>query len=158
MTRLCLLLTLAAVVFTGPALALDLSQCTRTTHISHGGQADHVDLGDGRVKWRDWWSQEGTATNYVLEDCATGRRLDVRTAETNMHPTRTNFDRTKQALSVIDLHESGARAFATFERIATDLEGIGRAITISTPAIESCACAVLYPDSRGTRVPFTLKE
>ena len=46
-----------------PVQALDVTQCDRITHVSHGGQDMHRDLGEGRVMWRDWWSQEGTASD-----------------------------------------------------------------------------------------------
>lgn len=140
------------------AHSLTLDQCTRVTHISHGGEAGHIDLGDGRVMWRDWWSQEGTATNLVIMDCEVGRMLDVRTAETNMHPTRTDFDRTDDAMEVIALHESGARVFATFERMAVDLDRIGRDLMISQPTDETCACAALYPAFQDGKEPFSLPE
>ena len=157
MTRFVLPNLLVALMLTAQsARALDLAQCTRVTHVSHGGEADHVDLGEGRVMWRKWWSQEGTATNYMIEDCAKGQRLDVRTAEVNMHPTRTSFDKTDDALAIIALHESGARVFATLQRIAKDLDRVGRDITISTPRAQSCACAALYPTDQGSLIPYSL--
>lgn len=146
------------VLLAGQAHAIFLAQCTRLTNPSHGGQADHVDLGDGRVMWRDWWSLEGTATNIVIVDCDPGQMLAFRSAETNMHPTRTTFDRTDAALEIINLHESGARVFATFERIAADLNRIARDIAITTPIGESCACAALYPAFIGEKTAFVLPE
>ena len=137
-------LTLAAVLTAGSAQALVPEACTRTTHISHGGEADHLDFGQGRVMWRDWWSQEGTATSFSIVDCAPGIVLTFRTQEENMGD-RLPFDRTTKALAVIDRHENGARAFATFERMAADLDGIARDIEITTLDAEPCACAALYP-------------
>lgn len=139
----------------GEAVALSLTDCDRTTHISHGGEADHVDLGEGRVMWRDWWSQEGTATSFSLVDCAPGTVLTFRTQEENMG-NRLPFDRTDKALAVIDRHQSGARAFATFDRMAADLDGIARDINIITLDAEPCACAALYPEARGDKVEFML--
>jgi hypothetical protein len=138
-----------------PAAAVELADCTRTTHISHGGQADHVDLGEGRVMWRDWWSQEGTATDFAIVECGTGETLRFRTAETNMG-TRLPFDRTDDALAILGRHQSGARAFATFDRIAMDLKGVAKDIEISTLTREPCACAALYGDLRGDKDPFML--
>lgn len=158
MIRPCLSLLLVALAPPAFAEDLTLGQCTRTTHISHGGESDHVDLGDGRVMWIDWWSQEGTAKDITLMDCAEGRALTFRSAETNMTRGRTSFDRTDLAMDVIALHESGARAFATFDRIAADLDKIARDIAQSTVAQESCACAALYPDMRGDKAPFDLPE
>ena len=158
MTRIGIPTLLITALLNGPVSALDLAQCTRTTNPSHGGQSDHVDLGEGRVMWQDWWSLEGSATNVVIEECATGQRLDVRTAETNMHPTRTSFDRTDDVLDVIALHESGARVFATLTRIASDVDRIGRDITLSSHPSESCACAALYPTLQGDRTPFWLTD
>ena len=145
----------AAVVLVGPASAVTLTDCDRTTHISHGGEADHMDLGQGRVMWRDWWSQEGTATSFTLVDCAPGAALSFRTQEENMG-NRLPFDRTDKALAVIERHEKGARAFATFERMAADLDGIARDIDIKTLDAEPCACAALYPDARGEKTEFVL--
>ena len=138
-----------------PAYALSLQACERTTHISHGGEADHVDLGQGRVMWRDWWSQEGTATNFSIVDCAPGRALMFRTAEERM-TDRGAFDRTEKALQVIETHERGARVFATFERMGADLKKIARDIEIKTLDAEPCACAALYPDARGDKTEFKL--
>lgn len=134
---------------------MSLTDCDRTTHISHGGEADHVDLGEGRVMWRDWWSQEGTATSFSLVDCAPGTSLSFRTQEENMG-NRLPFDRTDKALAVIDRHQSGARAFATFDRMAADLDAIARDINIITLDAEPCACAALYPEARGDKVEFML--
>ena len=143
---LCLVATTAS--------ALTLPECTRTTHISHGGEADHRDLGAGRVMWRDWWSQEGTATGFAIVDCDTGTALRFRTAEENMGP-RLPFDRTDKALGILARHEGGARAFAGLDRIAADLKGVARDIEIVTLDAEPCACAAAYPDSRGGKTAFT---
>ena len=140
-----------------PAVALSLAECDRTTHISHGGEADHVDLGEGRVMWRDWWSQEGTATSFTLVDCAPGTALMFRTQEENMGD-RLPFDRTEKALVVIDRHESGARIFATFDRMAADLKGIARDIEIKTLNAEPCACSALYPETRGDKTVFVRED
>jgi len=140
-----------------PASALELAQCERITHVSHGGQDMHRDLGDGRVMWRDWWSQEGTAQDYTIMDCGPGEALSFRTASVNMG-NEIPFDRTDDALKVIDRHEGGARVFATLARMAADLDPIARDVAIQTWVRESCACAVLYAESRGTKTAFELKE
>ncbi|APX13779.1 hypothetical protein BWR18_08705 [Tateyamaria omphalii] len=147
--------TVVALVLAAPASAVTLTECDRTTHISHGGETAHVDLGMGRVMWRDWWSQEGTATSFTLVDCAPGVALSFRTQEENMGNAMP-FDRTEKALAVIKRHENGARAFATFDRMAADLDGIARNIEIITLDAEPCACAALYPEARGEKVEFML--
>ena len=149
-------LALVACVTASQAPAVALMECTRTTHISHGGQADHADLGEGRVMWRDWWSQEGTMTSFSIIDCAPGQALRFRTAEDNMSVERSAFDRTKDALDVIDRHQSGSRIFATLDRIAEDLRFIARDIEVTTLVMETCACAALYPDLRGDKKEFVL--
>ena len=151
----CAYLAAVVALIGGQTVALTLTDCDRTTHISHGGEADHVDLGEGRVMWRDWWSQEGTATSFTVVDCGPGTALTFRAAEDNMG-TRLPFDRTDKALAVIERHESGARAFATFDRMAADLEGIARDIDIITLNAEPCACAALYPEARGDKTEFML--
>ncbi len=147
---------LLLVALAAPAQALSLGDCTRVTHISHGGEADHVDLGEGRVMWRDWWSQEGSATEIVLMDCAAGKMLRLRTAEENMN-ARPAFDRTDDAMAVIARHETGARVFATLERMAKELKEFTRDVAVTHEARESCACAALYPAMRGTREAFRLE-
>ena len=145
----------AALVLSGPVSAVTLTDCDRTTHISHGGEADHMDLGEGRVMWRDWWSQEGTSTSFTLVDCAPGTALKFRSQEENMS-ARWPFDRTKKALAIIERHEAEARTFATFDRMAADLDGIAKDIELTTLAAEPCACAALYPDARGDKTEFML--
>ena len=78
-----------------------------------------------------------------------------RTAEERM-TDRGSFDRTERALAIIDTHESGARVFATFERMAADLNKIARDIDIKVLGAEPCACAALYPGSRGEKTEFKL--
>jgi len=150
---LCLVMAGLSIMGASQAGALSLSDCDRTTHISHGGEADHRDLGQARVMWRNWWSQEGTATSFAIVDCGSGAALTFRTAEENMG-TRLPFDRTQKALRIVQRHEEGARDFATFDRIAADLNGVAKDIAMTTLEAESCACAVLYPEVRGTKAPF----
>lgn len=140
----------------GQAQALTLADCTRVTHPSHGGEIRHQDLGEGRVVWLDWWSQEGTAKGFTVMDCAPGTALSFRTAEENMGP-RPAFDRTAEAWDVLARHQSGARVFATFDRIAADLEFIARDIVITTASQESCACAAAYPGLRAGKTEFVLE-
>ncbi|WP_242601459.1 hypothetical protein [Pseudaestuariivita atlantica] len=137
-----------------PAVALSLGDCARTTHISHGGEDAHVDLGEGRVMWRDWWSQEGTASDFTIVDCEPGDALRFRTAEERMND-RLPFDRTARALAIVADHEAGARVFATLDRIAADLKNIARDITRITLVAEPCACAAAYPDMRGDKHAFS---
>lgn len=139
-----------------PVQALTLGDCTRVTHVSHGGEADHVDLGEGRVMWRDWWSQEGASTDFAIADCAPGMVLTFRTAEENMN-ARAPFDRTEDAMGIVAQHESGARVFATLQRMAGDLETVARDVRITAPTAETCACAALYPELRGQKTEFRLE-
>lgn len=135
--------------------AVSLVDCTRTTHVSHGGEADHRDLGEGRVMWRDWWSQEGTFTEFVIADCAPGTALRFRTAEERM-TNRLPFDRTAEALGAVERAHQGARVFATLPRVAEALQNTVRDVQIANLQTEPCACAALYPDLRGDRPAFVL--
>ena len=154
MRRLAIISAAATLIATEGA-ALTLAECKRTTHPSHGGEIRHMDLGEGRVIWLDWWSQEGTAKGFTLVECGSGETLKFRTAEENMG-RRSAFDRTDAAIDVLDRHQSGDRVFATFERIAADLEFIARDIAITTETTENCACAAAYPELRGDKTEFTL--
>lgn len=141
----------------GQAGAVVLADCTRTTHVSHGGEALHRDMGDGRVMWLDWWSQEGTAKRFVLVDCASGEMLNALTAEENMN-RRAPFDKSEKALRVIETEHKAARIFATLPRVAQALEGTARDIALSVLDTEPCACAALYADLRGEKAPFQLVD
>ena len=139
-----------------PAQALSLGDCTRLTHISHGGEADHVDLGQGRVMWLNWWSQEGSSTDFLISDCATGETLRFRTGEENMNARRP-LNRTEDAMAIVARHETGSRVFATLSRMAADLETVARDVVVFDGVEETCACAALYPELRGNKTEFRLE-
>ncbi len=145
-----------AVFCATPLHALSIDDCDRVTHISHGGETDHTDLGGGRVMWTDWWSQEGSAETINITDCKSGDRLRARTQEENMN-ARAPMDRTEDALDIIARHESGSRIFATLDRIEEDLAKIARDAERSTDTLETCACAALYPEARGDKQAFHLE-
>ena len=147
---------LVTMLWGGAALALTPAECDRTTHISHGGEADHVDLGEGRVMWIDWWSQEGTAEMLNVMDCDSGARLNARTREENMG-AEGPLDRTDDALAIVARHESGSRVFATLNRMASDIEDVARDVRVATLTEETCACATFYPDLRGEKTKFVLR-
>ena len=153
--RALAIITAAATLIATQGSALALQDCRRITHPSHGGEYGHRDLGEGRVIWTDWWTQEGSFKGYSLVDCADGRMLRFRTAEENLGPLPA-FDRTDAARAVLDRHQSGDRVFATFERIAADLDNIARNIEIVALSDETCACAAAYPELRGDRTEFSL--
>ena len=140
----------------GQASALTLPECTRTTHISHGGESMHRDMGEGRVAWLDWWSQEGTAHRIYLVECASGEALHLLTAEERMND-RLPFRKTEKAERILIEQHKGARVFATLPRIAAAMKGTARDIDIFTLAEEPCACAALYADLRGDKTPFELR-
>ncbi len=137
------------------AHAVTLAECKRTTHPGHGGEMRHTDLGHGRVMWLDWWSQEGTAKGLSLVECVIGEMLRFRTAEENMG-LRPTFDRTDDALEVLERHQAGSRVFATFTRIKGYLAFIARDIEITKLDHETCACATAYPVLRGDKTEFAL--
>lgn len=141
----------------GQSSALALSECTRTTHISHGGEAFHRDMGEGRVAWLDWWSQEGMAHDIMLVECASGDALRARTAEENMS-RRAPFHKTEAAVAILETEHAGSRAFATLPRIAAALGKKAEDIALITLAAEPCACAALYPELRGDKTTFVLTE
>lgn len=140
----------------GTAQALTLSDCTRTTHVSHGGEAGHADLGDGRVMWRDWWSQEGTYSDYIVADCGPGDALRFRAAEERMSE-RLPFDRTDAALGIVREMEAGARAFATLERMGEAVADVAKDVRVSAFDAEPCACAAAYPELRGDKTEFEMR-
>lgn len=116
-----------------------------------------MDLGEGRVIWRDWWAQEGTATDLVVVDCASGQGLRARVAEANMSAALP-FDKTDRALKAVDRVHAGARVFATFERLEEALDRDARRIEHIVLTKEPCACAALYPETRGKKMSFEFES
>ncbi|MEM1076955.1 MAG: hypothetical protein AAGI09_00400 [Pseudomonadota bacterium] len=135
------------------ANALDLVACTRTTHISHGGEDAHRDLGAGRVMYRVWWSQEGTFSDYVVAECETGRALVTRAAEERMSD-RTPFDRTPAVTRVLETHAGRDPIFFNLDRLEEALRHTGRDTRIAPLTDEPCACAAAYPQARTGWTPF----
>ena len=148
-------LALSAVA--GPALALSLAECDRTTHISHGGETGHVDFGEGRVGYAAWWSQEGVSRDLIVVDCASGRFLTVRTHEERIND-RLIPDRTRKARGIIAEELMGSAALFSFERLADRLEPVGEDIEIASLDTEPCACAALYPELRGAKTAFEVSQ
>ncbi len=153
MIRLALLLFgLAA-----PASALTLAECDRTTHVSHGGETGHRDLGHGRVAYAEWWSQEGVFLDLIIADCGTGQALSARTREERISE-RPPFDRTGKALKIIEDHLAASPALFSLTRLAGALERTGKDIEVAAMTDEPCACAALYPRLQGARAPFELVQ
>ncbi len=144
----------AALIGTSGAQALTLAECTRVTHVSHGGEAGHRDLGQGVVAWANWWSQEGVQETLVLADCRAGEMLSVVTRSENMNRALP-FDRTDRAVDAID-SMSASPVMRGFAQIAQRLEGMHLAPEITALTTEPCACAVLYPALRGDRPAFEM--
>ncbi|WP_425039550.1 hypothetical protein [Primorskyibacter sp. S187A] len=139
------------------AQAIAVPECTRVTHISHAGEEDHVDLGEGRVMWTRWWSQEGSASDIFVVDCADGAGLRFRVAEANMS-ARLPFDRRTAAMHIVDIVHSGDRVFATMDRLARDVSEVAKDVTHLRMDHEPCACAAHYPDLRGDKTGFEFER
>ena len=154
--RLSVFVVLPLTLVAGQAGALTLSECVRTTHISHGGEAKHRDMGEGRVAWLDWWSNEGIADRIFVVECASGEALYLLTAEERMSD-RLPFRKTEKAEQILEQQHEGARVFATLSRIADAMKGTARDIELFSITEEPCACAALYADLRGDKTPFELR-
>lgn len=144
----------AALIGAGGAQALALAECTRVTHVSHGGEAGHRDLGEGVVAWANWWSQEGVQETLVLADCHAGKMLSVVTRSENMN-REVPFDRTERAVEAIETM-SASPVMRGFAQISERLEGMHLAPETTALTTEPCACAALYPDARGDRPAFEM--
>ena len=153
------MIRLAIILFAlcaGPVSALTLAECTRTTHISHGGEARHVDYGNGRVGYVDWWSQEGVFTDVVIMACDTGAFLKTRVREERV--TDRWFDRREAAAEIIETAMKSAPSLFSFATLERSLKGVGRDTVIATATQETCACAAAYPDMRGEKAPYEASE
>lgn len=149
MIRALIMLFLSAV----PAAALDLAHCDRTTHISHGGERGHRDIGAGRVMYQEWWAQEGIFVDVVVADCATGKALTTRLVEERIKD-RPPFDRLEKGLRLLDQHLTISPALFHLDWLARALDGTGRDTEIAMLRAEPCACAALYPEVRGAWPAF----
>jgi hypothetical protein len=145
----------AALIGASAAGALTLADCARVTHISHGGEAAHRDLGDGVVAWANWWSQEGVQETLLLADCREGQMLSVVTRSENMNRALP-FDRTDRAASAIETM-SASPVMRGFAQIAERLEGMHLAPALAALTTEPCACAAAYPAARGDRPAFEME-
>ena len=154
--RLLFLHILACLALATPSVALTLDECARTTHISHGGETGHGDIGDGRVRYVEWWSQEGVYTDVIVMDCETGRFLETRTQEERI--AERFFDRRNEASAIFERELRAAPALFSFERLAGAMFGVGQDIVIAETATETCACAALYPQLRGDKTPYEVAE
>ena len=139
-----------------PASALTLEACNRTTHNAHAGEARHQVFDGGRVAWVDWWSNEGVYNDLVVMDCETGDFLKARTLDEGI--TDRWFNRRTQALEVLASHMKVAPSLFTFTGLADALKGNGRNIEIASATAESCACAAVHPELRGSKTAFELEE
>ena len=144
---------LAAFVLAAPASAVTLAECDRTTHVSHGGESGHRDLGAGRVGYAEWWSQEGVYTDLIIANCETGAFLKTRAREERMSERRP-FDRTKDVVEIIERELAASPSLFSLERLALALDKTGRDIEVATLKTEPCACAALYPELRGDLTPY----
>jgi len=145
---MALLIALCAMLLTTQASALDLAQCDRTTHISHGGERGHLDLGAARVLYQEWWAQEGVFLDVVVADCAKGEALTARLWEERMSD-RPPFDRVEKGMRILDEHLTISAALFDLNWLARALKGTARDIEIAALEGEPCACAALYADRRG---------
>lgn len=144
---------LVALTMAAPVSALSLVDCDRTTHISHGGESEHRDLGAGRVGYAEWWSQEGVYIDLIIANCETGAFLKTRTREERMSERRP-FDRTDDAVEIIERELAASPSLFSLDRLASALKNTGRDIEVATLMTEPCACAALYPELRGDRTPY----
>lgn len=145
---------LISLAMVAPASALTLEDCTRTTHVSHGGEAGHRDIGGARVAWAEWWSQEGVYLDLHVADCDTRQQLTTRVHEENVSDRR--FDRRDRAIEIVERHARRDPALFSLEALAGDLKHTGEDIRITQMTQEVCACAAAYPDTRVGLAPFAL--
>mgnify|MGYP001802048455 CR=1 FL=1 len=142
-----------AVAVASPVSALSLDECDRTTHVSHGGESGHRDMGAGRVGYIEWWSQEGVYTDFIVADCASGKFLKTRAREERMSE-RAPFDRTDDVVKIIEREFAASPSLFSFERLASGLKRTGRDIEVATLTHEPCACAAVYPELREALSPY----
>jgi hypothetical protein len=153
MTKASHAAALAALCATAtPGVALELADCERRT-VWSGGEAQHRDLGSGRVAWHDWWSHEGVYTDLVVADCRTGARLTARVREERMSD-RPPFDRRARAAGILAAEADAHPALFRLDRLAAALAPAARDLDIAQMSAEPCACAALYPGDRGGRSAF----
>lgn len=145
---------IALALSASPSAALTLSECERTTHNWHAGEARHIAYDGGRVSWAEWWSNEGVFVDYIVMACDSGDFLKTRVVEE--HISDRWFNRRVQAREIL-ARELGS-AFFSFDRLATALKGVGRDVEIATASTESCGCAAAYPALRGAKTEFELEE
>ncbi|MEM0936663.1 MAG: hypothetical protein AAF646_13810 [Pseudomonadota bacterium] len=151
--RNILVASVLAVHGSASAVALTLEQCTRVVRGWNGWEIQHRDLGHGRVSYRESWNAEGIYLDLIVSDCASGETVRTRVREEMVKP-RPAFDRTRRGLDVIDRHARRAPALFRISVLAEDLAAVGEDTVVTVAAMESCACAALYPEHRGPKTEF----
>ncbi|WP_179378471.1 hypothetical protein [Jannaschia marina] len=143
-----------ALLCAAPASALTLAECERTTHISHGGEADHMDHGDGWVSWTGWWEQEGSYAELHVAQCR-DHRLAVSRLKEERIADRT-FDRRRAGGEVFERHMRRSTPLRAIDELAEQLTAAGGETRLGPLLDEPCACAAAYPGARGDLPPFEL--
>lgn len=153
MRSIAIAVPLAAIV-AGPGAAFDIAQCERTTHAFHGGEADHVDHGDGWVSWRVWWSNEGVTSDLHVTDCRGSEMLVSRLREAQI--SGRDFDRRVAGSEVFDRHVRRSAPLRSLDELAEQLSAIGGETRLDEMTVETCACAAAYPDAGADLPRFEL--
>lgn len=144
---------LTGLALAAPASALSLAECPRVTHPAHAGEAGHRDFGGGLVGYAEWWSMEGVYTDVVIADCGRDVFLRTRVREERISQ-RVPFDRTDDAITIIDREMQVSPSLFSFERLAEAITPTGRDIEIAPLLDEPCACAAAYPQLTGQKTPY----
>ncbi|MEM0976899.1 MAG: hypothetical protein AAGJ34_05140 [Pseudomonadota bacterium] len=118
---------------------VDLSACTRNTHI-YAGEQDHRVLGQNRVAYTSWWAHLGQSQDLVILSCDSGDGLSIRMQEFDM-TENSPFDRRPEALkALMDMEASGF--LLTLDQIDDRYTKRGFSTTKINMA-DACACAAL---------------
>ncbi len=145
----------AALIWVGAAAqALTLADCRRITMI-HGGEARHVDLGEGRVMWIQWWSLEGTGHWLHIVDCDSGAALVTLTRSEHLREDLP-FNRTVRAVEAVQ-PLLASPVMRGFDQLANRLQDLNLVPERQVLTAEPCACAAAYPELRGDRPAFEME-
>lgn len=137
------------------AAALDRTDCVFDTREGSVVVSSNFvnDVGQGFVVQTYQYSDRPNSSIDIIDHCPTGQRITADlanigdylvTAET---PLPTPREVLEDAMAASQVY--------SFEDVRALIEASGTPATLATLAMESCGCAVFYPQARGNRTPWS---
>ena len=141
-----------AVSMTGGTAQAGLSDCSFEE--GHNRAGSHANIGDGFVTYEQSYKTQNSAQDqHVLENCRSGQRLITVMADHIEGEAGRHND-------VRDTFQAVRKSQIEFspKKVRTHLRGMGITSDLSQWAHQSCACAIAYPELRGDKTEYQVRN